>query len=146
MQREKIKLYLSILTLGNAGAKTRGLISTIIGLDPAGPLFSERNINNRLDPTDAKYVHVIHTNDRLLGFGIKMGHADYYPNGGNSQPGCGVDPAGTCAHSRAYVYFAESLNNNRFLSRLCSSYFNYKNGRCDSDTASDMGGYPISQS
>ncbi|KAF7267013.1 hypothetical protein GWI33_019719 [Rhynchophorus ferrugineus] len=131
---------------GNAGARTGGLIDTIIGLDPAGPLFTEKNINNRLDPTDGRYVHVIHTNDRVLGFGIKMGHLDYYPNGGSSQPGCGLDVAGSCAHSRAYIYYAESLSSNRFLSRLCSSYSDYTNGRCASNTASYMGSFPITQS
>jgi pancreatic triacylglycerol lipase len=128
---------------GVAGARTRGVINTIVGLDPAGPLFSESNINNRLDPTDASHVHVIHTNDGLLGFNLKMGHADYYPNGGKSQSGCGLDIAGTCAHSRAYEYFAESLNNNNFRSRLCGSWANYQNNQCNNNQIGLLGGFPV---
>lgn len=128
---------------GNIGARTGGLVDNIIGLDPAGPFFTQRNIDNRLDPTDARYVQVIHTNDGVLGFGIIMGHADYYPNGGKTQPGCGIDLAGSCAHSRAYVYYAESLNNNNFISRLCSSYSDFSSNRCNSNTASFLGSFPI---
>ncbi|ERL94834.1 pancreatic lipase-related protein 2 isoform X1 [Dendroctonus ponderosae] len=128
---------------GNVGARTHGLIENIIGLDPAGPLFSSSNINNRLDPTDGQYVHVIHTNDRVLGFGIKMGDADYYPNGGSSQPGCGIDLAGSCAHSRAYVYFAESLNSNKFIAKQCDTYSNFDRNRCENNVSSRQGGYPV---
>lgn len=131
---------------GNAGARTGGLVENIIGLDPAGPLFTRRNINNRLDPTDARYVQVIHTNDGRLGFGVKSGHVDYYPNGGRSQPGCGTDLLGRCAHRRAYNYYAESINNNKFMSRLCSKYSSFTSNRCNSNRASLMGGFPISRS
>lgn len=131
---------------GNAGARTHGLIETVIGLDPAGPLFRQRNTDNRLDPTDGKYVHVIHTNDGMLGFGITMGDVDYYPNGGTSQPGCGWDLVGTCAHSRAYEYFAESLNSNGFVAKYCDSYRNYDRHLCDYLPSSHMGGYPIEES
>ncbi|XP_066247225.1 pancreatic triacylglycerol lipase-like [Euwallacea similis] len=131
---------------GNAGARTIGLINTIIGLDPAGPLFTESNINNRLDPTDANYVHVIHTNDGLLGFRINMGHSDYYPNGGSTQPGCGIDLAGTCAHSRAYVYYAESISNNHFLSTHCNSYDAFQNGLCSLNPTGRLGYFPVVRS
>lgn len=128
---------------GNVGARTKGLIETIVGLDPAGPLFTRRNIDNRLDPTDAKYVHVMHTNDGTLGFGIIMGHADYYPNGGSAQPGCGIDITGACAHNRAFRYFAESFDNNSFVAKRCDTYRNYNRNRCDDNAVSNMGGYPI---
>ncbi|XP_066246981.1 pancreatic triacylglycerol lipase-like [Euwallacea similis] len=130
---------------GNVGARTKGLIETIIGLDPAGPLFTSRNTDNRLDPTDGKFVHVIHTNDGTLGFGINMGHADYYPNGGSSQPGCGIDLTGACSHSRAYEYFAESLKSNNFVTKKCDTYRNYDRNRCDNNVSSYMGGYPIKE-
>lgn len=42
-----------------------------------------------LDSTDAKFVDVIHTNGRHLGMILPAGHVDYYPNGGEHQPGCG---------------------------------------------------------
>lgn len=63
------------------------MINTIIGLDPAGPLFSVRNPEGRLDASDATYVEVIHTNGPTLliagaGIGAPIGDADFWPNGG----------------------------------------------------------------
>ena len=73
-------------------------------MDPAGPLFS--NVPDprfRLDPGDAGYVDVIHTDmassllkialvfsKELIGLGIseKAGHTDFFVNGGMRQPGC----------------------------------------------------------
>ncbi|XP_066155564.1 pancreatic lipase-related protein 2-like [Euwallacea fornicatus] len=128
---------------GNIGARTNGLIETIIGLDPAGPLFISSITENRLDPTDGKFVHVIHTNDGTLGYGLKMGHADFYPNGGSSQPGCGLDLIGSCSHRRAYEYFTESLESNHFIGTNCTSYRDYNRNRCDENVTCYMGGYPI---
>ncbi|KAJ8916053.1 hypothetical protein NQ315_010921 [Exocentrus adspersus] len=130
---------------GNAGAALNGEVDHIVGLDPAGPLFSERNIDERLDPTDAKFVHVIHTNTALLGFNPPAGHADYYPNGGSKQAGCGLDLAGVCSHSRAYRFYAESLltSRNQFVSEQCSSYTNYGRGNCRSNPKSVMGGWDV---
>ncbi|ENN80261.1 hypothetical protein YQE_03256, partial [Dendroctonus ponderosae] len=130
---------------GNTGARTRGLAGTIVGLDPAGPLFTVNNINNRLDPTDAQYVHVIHTNDGVMGFGIPMGDVDYYPNGGSTQPGCGIDVAGSCAHSRSYFYYAESVNDNRYVSRLCTNFSVFQNNQCNVNAASLLGSWPIAR-
>lgn len=64
------------------------------GLDAAGPYFENTDPVVRLDPTDADFIDVIHTDTQpfyLLGFGIEMpiGHVDFYPNGGIQQPGCG---------------------------------------------------------
>jgi hypothetical protein len=41
---------------------------------------------NRLCKSDAQYVDVIHTSS-MYGIVPAIGHADYYPNGGTSQPG-----------------------------------------------------------
>ncbi|KAJ8983360.1 hypothetical protein NQ317_009273 [Molorchus minor] len=131
---------------GNAGAALGGKVGNIVGLDPAGPLFSVDNIDDRLDPTDALFVQAIHTNGGLLGFRQSLGHADYFPNGGSSQPGCILDIAGTCAHARSYIYYAESiLSENNFKATLCSSYLLYKLNWCGSNTnpLSQMAGYSI---
>jgi len=60
-----------------------------VGLDPAGPGFSSLTMpfSQRLDPSDAHFVDVIHTNmGNLLkgefGSPLTAGHADFYPNGG----------------------------------------------------------------
>ena len=71
------------------------VLSIIIlsGLDPAEPHFSKTDPIVRLDPTDADFVDVIHTDAGPFlsgGLGIfePVGHVDFYPNGGIEQPGC----------------------------------------------------------
>ncbi|XP_022902379.2 phospholipase A1 VesT1.02-like [Onthophagus taurus] len=128
---------------GCAGARVNGLVHSIVGLDPAGPLFTVGNIDNRIDPTDAAFVQIIHTNHGLLGFGTSSGHADYRPNGGRSQPGCGIDLAGSCAHSRAHAFFAESVRTGRFISWRCDSMNDLNNNRCTGNHRSFMGQFEV---
>ena len=40
---------------------TAGRISRITGPDPAGPFYFLNNTESRLDPTDAEFVDIIHT-------------------------------------------------------------------------------------
>jgi len=49
---------------------------------------------DKVDPSDADFVDVIHTAGLTLSFVEPQGDADFYPNGGLTQPGCGYDPAG----------------------------------------------------
>lgn len=72
-----------------------------------------------------------------------MGHADYYPNGGRTQPGCGVDVAGSCAHSRAYAYYAESLNSDKFVATKCDSFNSFTKGSCKTNPTSSMGMFMV---
>ncbi|NWZ11846.1 LIPR3 protein, partial [Agelaius phoeniceus] len=79
-------------TAGEAGRRIRG-IRRITGLDPAGPYFEGTPPEVRLDPTDANFVDVIHSNAAhfpAAGFGMynTTGHLDFYPNGGTVMPGC----------------------------------------------------------
>jgi len=69
------------------------VIINLSGLDPAEPHFSKTDPIVRLDPTDADFVDVIHTDAGPFlsgGLGIfePVGHVDFYPNGGIEQPGC----------------------------------------------------------
>jgi pancreatic triacylglycerol lipase len=65
----------------------------ITGMDPASPYFANTEELVRLDPSDAKFVDVVHSDASMFvegGFGIKqsIGHIDFYPNGGDNQPKC----------------------------------------------------------
>ncbi|XP_035730167.1 phospholipase A1 VesT1.02-like [Vespa mandarinia] len=87
-------------------------IADVVGLDPAGPGYTNANPNNRIDKTHADYVQVIHTSSGRLGLKGNYGTADFHMNGGNTQPGCGVwDIIGKCSHARSYIYFSESIEN-----------------------------------
>ena len=118
--------------VGGVGSRMKERPAVIVGLDPAGPLFYVNEPEDCLDPTDGTYVHVIHTNGGRLGLFSALGHADYYPNGGKKQPGCGFNPTGMCSHSRAYQYWKESMATGNFCAvEMCGG------------TSSYMGGYPI---
>jgi pancreatic triacylglycerol lipase len=125
---------------GIAGKAVRyGRINTIIGLDPAGPLFSLRDVHGRLDRRDADYVEVIHTNSRVTGIGFPIGHADFFPNGGSQQPGC---LRNFCNHDRAPKFFTESITNNNFFARRCESIADVVEGGCSGTPLATMGGEP----
>lgn len=141
----------------------RGRVNSIIGLDPAGPLFSVRDPTGRLDRTDANYVEVMHTNGPLLlvagaGIGAPIGDADFWPNGGSSQPGCLTN---TCSHGRAVdfygrkVYFLifkvrwnlfnkivlfESIQDNSFYAHQCPDRDDISSRRCTITPGAWMGG------
>ncbi|KAG1694112.1 Pancreatic lipase-related protein 3 [Nymphon striatum] len=73
---------------GEVGERIPG-IGRITGLDPAMPFFHRVHKKLRIDPGDAKFVDIIHTDGRssiINGFGLGMaepcGHMDFYPNGG----------------------------------------------------------------
>jgi pancreatic triacylglycerol lipase len=62
--------FLEAHVAGMTGKNVRGgRIGTIVGLDPAGPLFSVNNPSQRLASGDAIYVEAIHTNGRANGIG-----------------------------------------------------------------------------
>lgn len=66
-----------------------GKVARISGLDPAMPWFLTVTTDDRLDPSDAEFVDVIHTCGGVLGLILTLGTVDFYPNGGTIfQPGC----------------------------------------------------------
>ncbi|KAM4851629.1 pancreatic triacylglycerol lipase-like [Thomomys bottae] len=138
---------------GEAGRRTNGAIGRITGLDPAEPCFEGAPELIRLDPSDAQFVDVIHTDAAPfvpnLGFGLSQpsGHLDFFPNGGEAMPGCQknalsqtVDIDGiwkgtrnfiACNHIRSCEYYAESiLNPTGFAGFSCSSYSDFSANRC----------------
>ncbi|CAG4943616.1 unnamed protein product [Parnassius apollo] len=104
--------------VGNAGRELGGRIARITGLDPAGPLWSSNS--DSLSSNDGVYVEAIHTNGGTVGLGIgsAVANADFYPNGGKSQPGCVTN---TCDHNRAWKLFAATVTYNHLVGRECTT-------------------------
>eukprot|EP00057_Strongylocentrotus_purpuratus_P001803 XP_001202114.2 PREDICTED: pancreatic lipase-related protein 3-like [Strongylocentrotus purpuratus] len=122
---------------GFAGEMQPGL-GRISALDAAGPSFEGTDRDCRLDETDANYVDAIHTDSSKLsegGVGIsqRVGHSDFYPNGGYAQPGCRWWMVG-CSHARSHLYFIESvrLPQCRYTAIPCKSEEDFVAGRCRS--------------
>ncbi|XP_063609732.1 pancreatic lipase-related protein 2-like isoform X1 [Penaeus indicus] len=129
-------------------------VGRITGLDPAGPYFTNTPPEVRLDPSDAVFVDVIHTDMPSEGWEISklghpapLGHVDFYPNGGSVQAGCqgsvhshignnasvaeGVLSYIGCNHQRSHEYFTESVNSRcGFIGVVCESWEAYLNGSC----------------
>nr|CAD7432021.1 unnamed protein product [Timema monikensis] len=127
------------------GLVTAGGLLCLKGLDPAAPLYGQESLENRLDPTDASFVEVVHTCAGLLGWADPLGHVDFYPNSGEPvQPGCGTDLAelglGSCSHIRARALFAESITTSvGFVGVLCSDWKTYENDGCSHNPTALMG-------
>ncbi|CAL1681435.1 unnamed protein product [Lasius platythorax] len=120
------------------GRRSRWTVRRITGLDPAQPCFRNADASVHLHKNDAPFVDVIHTNGKLLsslGLGLPevIGHVDFYPNGGKTQPGCARTESSyfdylpipttaiqraICSHGRSYVYLTESLTS--AAARNCS--------------------------
>ncbi len=141
---------------GYAGQRLSGKLGRITGLDPAGPYFENTDPIVRLDPTDAVFVEVIHTDgsaNLALGLGLSqpLGHVDYYPNGGRNQPKCpqvtgklitgfldlitvdlnSIEENFSCSHTAAFYYYIDSIRAAcKFLAYPCKSANDFNNGKC----------------
>ncbi|KAL0113448.1 hypothetical protein PUN28_012537 [Cardiocondyla obscurior] len=93
---------------GISARNAKSKIAEVVALDPAKQAFELKKPGERVDKSDANRVQVIHTS--TLGFDKPIGDADFYPNGGKSQPGCGIMWI-VCDHSRSYEYYSESILN-----------------------------------
>ncbi|XP_013775964.1 pancreatic triacylglycerol lipase-like [Limulus polyphemus] len=127
-------------------------IGRITGLDPSGLYFNGMPTVVRLDPSDAQFVDVIHTDtgsDIIPGNGIEqsVGHLDFYPNNGDTQPGCILQPLDVilrrglikgfqqlvaCDHIRSIHYFLDSINDNTCepIGVACDTWRDFINGNC----------------
>ncbi|KAL4699142.1 hypothetical protein H8959_011799 [Pygathrix nigripes] len=140
-------------TAAEAGRRLGGRVGRITGLDPAEPCFQGAPEEVRLDPSDAMFVDVIHTDSApiipSLGFGMsqKVGHLDFFPNGGEEMPGCqknmlstiididgiweGISNFAACNHLRSFEYYSSSiLNPDGFLGYPCASYSEFQENNC----------------
>ncbi|KAJ8714594.1 hypothetical protein PYW07_002819 [Mythimna separata] len=106
--------------VGNAGRELNGRVARVTGLDPAGPLWNYNT--NRIRASDGVYVEAIHTDGGYtvggLGIGSNVANADFYPNGGISQPGCLTN---LCNHNRAWEFFAATVTYNHMVGRRCTT-------------------------
>ncbi|XP_037034319.1 lipase member H-like [Bradysia coprophila] len=131
---------------GAAGKRTtRGMVASIVGLDAAGPLFSLDDPANRLHHTDAQYVEHHVTDGGRLGFQHPIGHANFYPNWGTQQPGCGPDLTGQCGHSLATTFMVKSINPSIiFGATRCRDLDDIRSRQCIvSGTSRRLGGEPV---
>ncbi|KAK8392573.1 hypothetical protein O3P69_014761 [Scylla paramamosain] len=144
--------------LAAAPLQTVGRIS---GLDPAGLMYHNVPANQRLDPSDATYVDVIHTNgcntfDKWLdcyGINENIGHSDFWPNGGKHQPSCTKKRKRVtngeigCSHEMAYMYYIESLDysvdQTYYLARACGSWDDYEAGQCSCGRETQYMGFSV---
>nr|XP_051714746.1 lipase member H isoform X2 [Oryctolagus cuniculus] len=122
---------------GFVGKMYNGQLGRITGLDPAGPLFNGKPPQDRLDPSDAQFVDVIHSDTDALGYKEPLGNIDFYPNGGVDQPGCPktIFEAGMqyfkCDHQMSVYLYLSSLRKNCTITAYpCDSYRDYRNGKC----------------
>ncbi|KAL0851474.1 hypothetical protein ABMA28_007271 [Loxostege sticticalis] len=112
--------------VGAAGRQIGGRARRVTGLDPAGPLWLTSK--DAINLESGVLVEAIHTDGGVLGIYERVGHIDFYPNGGiNPQPGCLIS---TCSHSRSYYLFAASIRYNHFVGRQCSSMFQVYWNQC----------------
>ncbi|XP_064552767.1 pancreatic triacylglycerol lipase-like [Drosophila montana] len=107
-----------------------GRINTIIGLDPALPLFSYYAPNRRLSSDDAFYVESIQTNGGIFGFLKPIGKAAFYPNGGMQQPECNL--ISFCSHVLSVIYYAEAVTHKNFAAIKCRNYIAAMRRDCSS--------------
>ncbi|KAJ7996720.1 hypothetical protein DPEC_G00239960 [Dallia pectoralis] len=134
---------------GFVGAKFNGKIGRITALDPAGPMFTGKPPEDRLDPTDAQFVDVVHTDMDALGFSKPLGHIDFYPNGGKDQPGCPKTILSgsayfKCEHQRAVFLYLESMKRTCTSHAFpCSSYKEFLDGHCTNCTRFAPDGCPV---
>ncbi|XP_067940692.1 pancreatic lipase-related protein 2-like [Watersipora subatra] len=133
-------------------------IGRISGLDPAELYFEGGKEVTRLEPRDAEFVDVIHSDGSAflsslgLGYRASTGHVDFFPNGGGDQPGCAASAVSkitssavnavtkggnaltetfACSHTRAVTYFTESINSKcPFVAYPCTSYDDFKAAKC----------------
>ncbi|XP_030060981.1 lipase member I [Microcaecilia unicolor] len=121
---------------GFVGHMYNGQLGRITGLDPAGPLFKGNPPDERLDPSDAQFVDVIHSDTDALGYKEALGHIDFYPNGGTDQPGCpqtifSGSQYFKCDHQRSVFLYVSSLKDTCNVTTYpCDSYRDYRNGKC----------------
>lgn len=108
-------------------------ISKITALEPSGPCFRTLGADDRLDASNADFVQVIHTNIDGFGMATRMGHVDFYINGGEYQPSdLNFYPCtSTCSHFRVLAIWLAALNYpKKFIAIKCDSIQEARSSKC----------------
>lgn len=115
-------------------------IARITGLDPVGFSFYQRSVDPILSDEDAHFVDCIHTSLGTL-TSVKVGHADFYPNGGMYQPNCSLLDV-SCSHAMSPVYYTYSITHPKaYCATRCDSYLQYERNSCRDEETEYMGEY-----
>jgi len=135
---------------GHTGMKmpTGSELGRVTGLDPAGPSFAPNSdVTVGINPTSGTFVDIIHT-DTTYGTIRNLGHIDFYPTGGASQPGCllsdlynednydkmtdddEIELHNICDHGRAHEFMVESVKNDCFRATQRCTDYNSLPGSC----------------
>ncbi|KAI4892302.1 hypothetical protein NFI96_006563 [Prochilodus magdalenae] len=134
---------------GFTGANFNGSIGRITALDPAGPSFTGKPPEDRLDPSDAQFVDAVHTDMDALGFRKPLGHIDFYANGGADQPGCpktifSGSKYFKCDHQRSVFLYLDTLNKTSSITAYpCSNYSDFLDGKCVNCSQFGSAGCPL---
>ncbi|KAL4708916.1 hypothetical protein ACJJTC_014944 [Scirpophaga incertulas] len=117
----------------NYQALTGRNISKLTALEPSGPCFRDLRPTERLDASNADFVEVVHTNIDGYGMAPRMGHVDFYVNGGEYQPSdlllypC----TSTCSHFRVLPLWVSSLKNpTEFVAIKCDNIQQARDSKC----------------
>ena len=76
-------------------------------------MFERTTSEVRIDRSDGAFVDIMHTNggnedNGFLGINAAVGHADFFPNGGHNQAGCGPNNF-ICSHNEATKIWIDSV-------------------------------------
>ncbi|XP_072931662.1 lipase member H-B-like isoform X2 [Epargyreus clarus] len=133
--------------LGYAGhsymKETREKIWRITGLDPAGPCFSNSDVENQLRSGLADYVEVYHCNAGVFGTSSVLADIDVFVNDGRNQPYCHVplreNVSAQCSHQSCLMYWIRSVERSDWLALACDSYEDFITGKCVGNEVATVG-------
>ncbi|CAH2095559.1 unnamed protein product [Euphydryas editha] len=114
--------------LGRALKQNGYTLPRVTGLDPASFGFYLPISAASLNYKDASFVDIIHTDGGKYGSPFSLGHADFWPNGGEApQPGCPrrsilFTIENFCSHWRSWLFYAESVVGGNFVARKSADY------------------------
>ncbi|CAG5057572.1 unnamed protein product [Parnassius apollo] len=107
--------------------------SRITGLDPAGPCYRSLPPSSKLQASDADRVDIVHTNIDGFGLAEKLGHVDFYVNGGEYQPSDipAIPCLVLCSHLRSGLYWWQAIEHpKKFIGIKCDSIQDARFAKC----------------